>query len=415
MGHIPPLQDFGNPDYSPFVSDEIAYGDSPNPYPRLRELAARGSVIEGDFRSLLDMAPDITAAGKRVFMVFGYEDIRTVHADADLFSNDYFKEGLGLTYGYTITQMNPPEHPRYRRIFQKAFLPHVVGSWSQEFIEPVINTLLDRFVHLGRADLMKVFVEPYPFEIIYRQLRLPSGEEEVFYKLSTALSLYQVNMPHAREASEKLGVYLQSMVVERRENPGTGLVNVLATVEEDGERLADDIVISFLRQLINAAGDTTYRSTGNMLTALLAERLDQFEMVKADRTLIPKAIEETLRWDGPVNLNYRTVIRDTTLGGLKLPAGAVVQTVSGLANRDPELYADPDRFDLMRPINRPHLAFASGPHICLGQHLARLEMTRAINILLDRLPKLRLDADFPRPFIQGHTMRSPKHIYVRFD
>jgi cytochrome P450 len=415
MGHIPPLEDFDDPTYSPFISDELAYGDARDPYIELKKLAARGPVVEGDFRNELGMAPDATAAGKRVFMVFDYEAIRTAQANADVFSNDYFKEGLGLTYGKTITTMNPPEHPRYRKIFQKAFLPHIVGSWSQEFIEPVINTLLDKFAHRDRVELMKAFVEPYPFEIIYRQLRLPEGAEETFYKLSTALSLYQVDMAHAREASDKLGTFLEAMIAERRANPGTDLVSVLATVEDDGERLPDDLVISFLRQLINAAGDTTYRSTGSMLVALLSERPDQFELIKNDRSLIARAIEETLRWDGPININYRAVTRDTELCGVKLPKGAVIQTMSGMANRDPALFPDPGRFDLMRENARAHMAFATGPHICLGQHLARLEMTRAMNILLDRFPNLRLDPDTPRPFIQGHTMRSPKKLYVRLD
>ncbi len=415
MGNLPPLKDFDDPQYSPFVADHLAYGDVHDPYPRLRELAARGPVIEGEFRTALGMATDTTSVGMRVFMVFGYDEIRTAHANADVFSNDYFKSGLGLTYGNTITVMNPPEHTRYRRIFQKAFLPHVVGSWSQEFIEPVINDLIAKFAHQGRVELMKAFVEPYPFEIIYRQLRLPAGAEEVFYKLSTALPLYQVDMAHAREASEKLGVFLAEMVKERRANPGTDLVSVLATVEDNGERLSDDVVISFLRQLINAAGDTTFRSTGSMLVGLLSERPDQLELVKTDRTLIPKAIEETLRWNGPVNLNYRAVMRDTELAGVKIPKGALVQTISGLANRDPSVYADPDRFDILRDVPRTHLAFASGPHICLGQHLARLEMTRAMNILLDRFPRLRLDPDHPPPFVHGGTMRSPKQIHVRFD
>jgi cytochrome P450 len=415
MGNLPPLQDFDDPQYSPFIADDLAFGDVDDPYPRLRQLAVQGPVIEGEFRAALGMAPDTTSAGKRIFMVFGYDEIRTVHADAAVFSNDYFKSGLGLTYGTTITVMNPPEHTRYRRIFQKAFLPHVVGAWSQDFIEPVINSLVETFAHKGRVELMKAFVEPYPFEIIYKQLRLPPGAEETFYKLSTALPLYQVDMAHAREASAKLGAFLAEMVKERRADPGTDMVSVLATVEDKGERLSDDVVISFLRQLINAAGDTTYRSTGTMLVGLLSERPDQLEMVKNDRTLIAKAIEEALRWNGPVNLNYRAVTRDTELAGVKIPKGALVQTISGLANRDPNIYADPDRFDILREVPRTHLAFASGPHICLGQHLARLEMTRAMNILLDRFPRLRLDPDYPAPFVHGGTMRSPKQIHARFD
>jgi cytochrome P450 len=192
-------------------------------------------------------------------------------------------------------------------------------------------------------------------------------------------------------------------------------VSLLAAVEDGGEHLPDEVVISFLRQLINAAGDTTYRSTGNLLVALLRERPDQFEMIKQDRSLIARAIEETLRWEGPVSMSPRMTLRDSVLGGVNIPAGAVVQVLTGVGNRDPFVYPDPDRFDMMRPNLKRHWAFAAGPHICLGQHLARFEMTRALNSLLDRLPTLRLDPAQPRPEIRGFSMRLPKHIHVRFD
>jgi cytochrome P450 len=111
----------------------------------------------------------------------------------------------------------------------------------------------------------------------------------------------------------------------------------------------------------------------------------------------------------------RTVKRDMEINGIKIPAGSLVQVVLGIANRDPAIFADPDRYDLLRPHPRPHMAFASGPHVCLGQHLARLEMSRALNIFLDRLPKLRLDPDMPKPERRGGTFRRPRHIHARFD
>lgn len=416
MAAIPRLTDFDDADsYSPLLTDELMFGESPDPYPRLREIAARGVVQEGEFRDLMGLSADMTLGKQRVFIAFGLDEIREVLTNADVYSNDHYKGGLGLTFGNSLSAMNAPEHPRYRRIFQKVFLPHVVAGWSDEFVDPVINGLIDRFAGRGHADLMSEFAFPYPFEIIYRQLQLPPGEEKLFHKLAISQTQYMVDLPHAMQGGAKLGVYFQAMIEARRERPGRDLVSVLANVEENGERLPDDVVVSFLRQLINAAGDTTYRSTGNLLVALLKERPDQFEMVKQDRSLIAKAIEETLRWEGPVNLNFRTVTKDVVLGGVQIPAGAVVQTVTGVVNRDPAQFPDPDKFDLTRANSRRHMAFATGPHICLGQHLARLEMTRAMNYLLDRLPKLRLDPAKPQPEIRGFSMRVPKHIHVRFD
>jgi cytochrome P450 len=138
-------------------------------------------------------------------------------------------------------------------------------------------------------------------------------------------------------------------------------------------------------------------------------------MVKKDRSLVPKVVEETLRWEGPTSMSVRTVRKDVELHGVKLPAGSILQIVLGLANRDPAIYpGDPTAFDLTRPQPRPHVAFGAGPHMCLGQHLARLEMSHALNILMDRLPNLRLDPDYPKPEIHGALMRRPKELRVRF-
>src|SRR4030095_12699116 len=154
--------------------------------------------------------------------------------------------------------------------------------------------------------------------------------------------------------------------------------------------------VSFLRQLINAAGDTTYRATSILLAGLLTHP-DQFDAVRRDRSLIPQAIEEALRWDGPVLVASRTAARDTRLGGIDIPRDAILAVASGSANRDPSRYADPDAFDIFRKRGHRHFAFAYGPHVCIGQHLARVEMTRALNAVLDRLPGLRLDPDMPPP------------------
>ena len=416
MDNIEPLRDFDDPNFDLSVADELAFGDVPNPYPDLHALAARGAVQEGDLRKMWGLAADGTAGGERLYLVFGYNEVREVLTNAEAFSNDYYKPGLSQTLGpLSLSVLNPPEHTRYRRIFQRAFLPQVVGSWTEEYIDPVVRELVDRFADRGSCDLMGDFVRPYPFEIIYRQLQLPTGQAQIFHKLSVALLRYFIDLPHGIEASEKLGTYFQAAIDQRRRNPGTDLISVLATVDVDGERLPDDVVITFLRQLINAAGDTTYRTTGNMLVGLLFHRPDQLDMLKADRSLIAKAIEETLRWEGPTNVLYRSVTRDVELGGVSIPAGSTVQILTGMANRDSALFAEPDHFDLARATPRPQMTFAAGPHICLGQHLARLEMTRAMNILLDRLPTLRLDSRHPPPEIRGNMLRSPQHIYVRFD
>jgi cytochrome P450 len=417
MRPIPKLEDFSDPGYKAEMSDELAHGDALDPWLMLHELAQRGPVIEGDFRDLMGLAPDTTMVGRKIFLVLGYDQVREVLSNQDNFGMHLHQDGLAMTFGaQSLTVLDPPLHARYRRIFQKAFLPHVVGTWSDEYIEPVLNELIGRFEPAGHCDLMSEFVRPYPFDIIYRQLRLPPGETEIFYRLAMSLTLYIVDLASAREAHTKLGEFFQALIDDRRANRGgTDLVSVLAAVEVDGEHLPDEALRSFFRQLMNAAGDTTFRSTGSLLVGLLSERPDQFEMVKQDRSLVAKAIEETLRWEGPVNYTTRAAKRDSILAGLKIPKDAIMQVVTGITNRDPAIYKNPDAFDLTRETPRGHLAFAAGPHVCLGQHLARLEMSRALNALMDRLPKLRLDPAYPKPEIRGHMSRRPRQLQVRFD
>lgn len=401
----------------PFSASDYSYGNEiVDPWPMLRQLALQG-VIEGDFRKVMGLPADLSLAkSDRLYMVFDSEDVRHILTDPDLFTNDYIARITGPTFGrLALGGLNPPEHTRYRRLFQKAFLPQNVAPWNELYIAPAINDLIDAFIGRERVDLMQVFVSKYPFDVIFRQLDLPPGEVQTFHKLSVALQLAQTDPSHGHEAHIKLGAYFKALLDERRRHPGTDLISTLGTVETDGERLSDEALLSFFRIILGAAGDTAYRTTGSLLVALLAERPDQFALVKADRSLVPAAIEEALRWEGPVSISYRNAARDVEIGGVKIPAGAIVQAITGVANRDPSIFPDPDRYDLTRPARRGHFGFGAGPHICLGQHLARLEMAKAMNILMDRLPRLRLDADHPRPVLVGSTMRAPRHLHVRFD
>ncbi|MCK9543060.1 MAG: cytochrome P450, partial [Novosphingobium sp.] len=192
------------------------------------------------------------------------------------------------------------------------------------------------------------------------------------------------------------------------------LISHLANVEVDGEKLPDDVLISFLRQLMNAGGDTTFRGTSVLLAGLLTHP-DQLKAVSEDRSLVPHAIDEALRWEGPVASTFRYCAVDTEIDGNPIKAGTYVNTVLASANRDPRKFENPDEFNIFRDRKNRIMAFASGPHVCIGQHLARVEMTRALNAILDKLPNLRLDPDKPAPQIIGHMLRYPEHLWVRFD
>jgi cytochrome P450 len=407
------LEDFDDPGFDPFIADEAMFGECLDPYARLAELRHRGPVHALNYRVWMGEPADLTSSDVEHFTVVGYDEVNQALRDYETFSNRAYLRNLGISFGRSVSTMDAPEHPRFRKIFQKAFLPNVVSKWGESVVDPVIDSLMGKFAGRGAADLVQEFTFHYPFQIVYRQLGLPPEEVLTFHKLAMAQILVSVDMPHGTEASRKLGTYFKELIQERRRNPGTDLVSVLAQAEVDGEQLPEDVLISFLRQLVNAGGDTTYRGTSVLLTGLLTNPA-QLEAVRQNRALVPQAIEEALRWEGPVLIQTRLATRDVELGGVRIPAGAFLDVAAGAANRDPQRFPHPDRFDIFRKPEHRHFAFAFGPHVCIGQHLARVEMTRALNAVLDRLPNVRLDPDQPPPQIRGIMMRVPKHIHVRF-
>jgi cytochrome P450 len=408
------IEDFDDPDYDPFSDFEAGFHTDRDPFEVIAAMREKAPVHEIEYRVALGQAPSVTAGTARSFMVVGHDEAFQAIQDTASFSNKIFEKILRLSFGRTITEMDAPEHTKYRKIFQRAFSPNAVRQWSESLIDPVVDELLERFVHLGKADLVQDFAQHYPFRVIYRLLQLPERDVAIFHKLAVAETNLHVDPSWAIEAGQKLGRYFESMLAERRARPGDDLVTMLSNIEVDGEGLPDEIIISFLRQLMNAGGDTTFRATSTLISQLLLNP-EQYVMLQNDRSLMNAAIDEALRWDTPVLIIYREAARDTELGGVHIPRDSLVQIAQGGANRDPARFENPDAFDLTRRGAGHALRFGAGPHICVGQHLARLEITRAVTAILDRLPNLRLDPDMPPPVQQGSENRSPKHCFVLFD
>ena len=413
MNKVTRIVDFDDKDFDPFFSEEAAFGDTVDPYPRIEELMNESSVHPIAYRSIFTDTENVALRGIKQYTILGYDAVKEVLMTPEMYLNKAFKYTLGISFGKSISTMDGEEHQRYRRIFQKTFLPHIVASWGETLVAPVVERLMDNFVDRGHADLVQEFTKHYPFQIIYKQLDLPKEDVQTFHKLAVSQTLYAAYPDAAAEAGRKLGTYFTELVAERSANPGDDLVSILATTEVDGERLPLDVLVSFLRQLVNAAGDTTYRSTSVLLTCLLRNP-SQFEAIKNDRSLIPQAIEEGVRWDGPVLVTQRMSAEDTVLDGKKIEKGALLNVVLGSANRDERKFLDPHTFDIFRDPKHRHLGFAFGPHICIGQHLARVEITRALDAIFERLPNLRLDPDMPEPDIRGFLLRVPKHLHVKF-
>jgi cytochrome P450 len=258
---------------------------------------------------------------------------------------------------------------------------------------------------------------PFPVQVIARILGLPRADYPEFQRLAFALTSVASGYEVATEASRQLADYLLPFIRERRVDPGDDLISELATGEVDGQRLTDEEIVSYLRLLLPAGSETTYCSIGSLLIALL-ENPDQLDDVRRDRSLIGPAIEELLRWEPAVPFIPRLVTTDTAICDTAIKAGSIVTVALGSANRDETHFPDPDRFDLHRQ-GQPHLAFSSGPHMCLGMHLARTEMRIVLDTLLDTIPDMELapgppGSDTADPHIHGVGFRSATCVPVRF-
>ena len=416
MRSIPQIVDYDDPNYDPFQHSDASYAAKLDPFEQMAKLREKGPVHEVDYRELVGEPRAATAvAGMRNFIVVGYDEVHEVFAHPEIYSNTIFATTLGLSFGKSLTAMDAPEHTRYRRIFQRAFLPNVVSKWTETLVDPVVDELISNFIDEHEVDLVASFTQHYPFGVIYRMLQLPKEDESVFHKLAVGQGNFYLDTKYAIEAGDKLGDYFAGMLASRREDPGEDLVSALLKAEVEGEKLPDEIIISFRRQLMNAGGDTTFRATSTLLGQLMLHP-EQYAALASNRSLLPKAIDEALRWDTPVLMSYRITTQDTVLGGVDIPAGANIQASQGAANRDPRYFPDPDRFDIHRDNGTTRvLRFGSGPHVCIGQHLAKLEMTRAMTALIDRLSNLRLNKSKPPPIMRGSELRSPEHVFVKFD
>lgn len=394
------LEDFG-------AFDDVVSGDVRDPYTELARLRREQPVQRIDFSAMPH------EESKPVFIVYRHEDVAQLLRDNETFSSAIIIDAFGDVLGrHVMLGMDEPEHGRHRALVAKAFSQKALARWEDELIGNVGNELIDRFAGRGHADLVKEFTFPYPTQIIAGLLGLPREDYPQFQRWSISLLSFTVNPERGRAASQALQEYFAPILAARRREPRDDLISGLARAEIDGEKLSDEEIFSFLRLLLPAGVETTYRSLGNMLYGLLCNP-DQLDAVRAERALLPQAIEEAVRWEPPLLTITRIATRDTELGGVPIPAGSSVMPMLGAANRQEDRYPDPNRFDIFRAA-RAHIGFGHGVHVCLGMHLARLEMRVALNLLFDRLPNLRLDPAGDDPHIRGQVFRLPTSLPVLF-
>jgi cytochrome P450 len=394
-----------------------------DPYPALAEQRRRCPVHRGTLFDVVASADPATAldlGDDAPYAVLGYDVTGAAFRDDAGYSSGppsapLFYEMMGLT----MIQMDAPEHRRYRGLVSQAFTRKAVQTWETELVRPIAAGLVDAFADRGRADLVRELTLLFPTAVIGTMLGLPEHELPWLHEKGAEILRWD-DLDIARRASTAMGDRFRDLVEARRHEPGddvTGLL-VRAMLEPDdavwGDRvLSTDEIVSAMKQIFRAGVDTTYRAMSNMLFGLLSHP-EQLAAVRDDRTLIPQAIEESLRWEPPLLMMGRYTTRAVMVDTQEIPAQSVVTLCIGAANRDERRFDRPDDFDIFRTPH-PHLAFGVGPHVCLGIHLARLEMRVALEAVLDRLPGIRLDPGAAGVHIRGVTHRSPGALPVVFD
>lgn len=307
---------------------------------------------------------------------------------------------FNLLHQTSILENEPPTHTRLRRLISGAFgRGHVerMRPWIAGLADRLVGELADRVHDEGSADLLALVAEPVPVEVIAELLHVPHADRHLLRPWSNAIvKMYEYGLPPdqqraAEQAAAAFVAYLRDLVAERRRTPREDdLVSDLVAAADGADRLTEDEVVGTCVLLLMAGHEATVNVTGNGLLALLT-RPDQWRQVVDDERLVPSAVEEMIRFDSSLQLFERTATADVDICGTTVPAGRKIAALLGAANRDPEVFPDPDRFDVARAPN-PHLGFGAGIHFCIGAPLARVEVQSVLSALRRRMPQVHLAA-----------------------
>jgi cytochrome P450 len=379
------------------VSDEMRR----NPYPVYDQLRGGSPVLH---------VPQFD-----LWMVFDYEGVKRALSDPDMFSSRYGPEWLVF--------LDPPRHTKLRALISRAFTPRSVANLEPR-IRELSRGLLDQTIERGEVDLAADYSVPLPMMVIAEMLGIPVADLPRFKRWTDVM----LNMSYTilgrgeagRAATEEycavtaeMNAYLTDLLGQRREAPRDDLLTRLAGAEVDGERLTQAEILGFFQLLLVGGQETTTNLINNAILCLV-ENPDQLARLRAAPDLLPSAVEEVLRYRSPFQWFYRATRRDVEVHGRVIPAGKLVLTVVGSANRDPRQFPDAGRFDITRDPN-PHLAFGHGIHFCLGAPLARLEARVALADLLERVKGLALASAEPWEPRKALHVHGPTRLPIRFE
>jgi cytochrome P450 len=409
------------------------------------------------YRRLRDEAPLHWAPGAGVYCVSRYEDVAQVLRRPDEFPSsrafNVLLEGsrprLGLRDGFELARfllrtrtnplailragrrsdddpaargsqpdafpnlitLDPPRHDRLRSIVNRGFTPRRIQRWEPR-IREITDACVDQLRRRPRFDVVSGLAIPLPVTVIAEVLGIDAGRREDFKRWSTELAVALTGSQRSEtigtllRSMGELGAYLRRAARLRRRHPEDDLISVLVDPRH-GEALSPGDVVNFVTLLLIAGNETTTNLIGNAVSALL-DHPEQLELVRADPALIPALVEETLRYESPVQVLFRRADRETELAGTRIPAEARLAVLLGSANRDEREFPDPDRFDVRRE-PKAHVGFGLGVHFCLGASLARLEARIALEALVPELTARRR-SDEPHHWIDSYLLRGPSRL-----
>ncbi|WP_407289059.1 cytochrome P450 [Streptomyces sp. BP-8] len=397
----------------PQPPDILSPGFAADPYPA--------------YRILREHYPLLHHKGIDSYLISRYEDVERAFREPVFTSDNYDWQIEPAHGGRTLPQMSGHEHSVRRALVAPAFRGRELRETFLPVIERNARELIDAFRDAPETDLVARFATRFPVNVIVDMLGLDRADHDRFHGWYAAVVAFLSNLAQdpdvaaaGRRAGEELAGYLRPIIRQRRAAPGGDLLSRLCTAEIDGIRMTDRDITAFVSLLLAAGGETTDKAIGLIFRHLLAHPA-QLAAVRADRSLVPAALAETLRYTPPVQMIMRQPAADVTLSGGTVPAGATVTCLIGAANRDEHRYARPDSFDLFRTDLTPshafsaaadHVAFGLGRHFCVGALLARAEVETAVNQLLDAFPAMAF-ADGIEPADAGVFTRGPQELRVR--
>jgi cytochrome P450 len=372
------------------------------------------------YEQIRSASPVLRDPASGAWMLFDYAGVKRALHDHDAFSSSM--EFAGRQSPAWFIFFDPTRHTKLRGLIMRAFTPRSIAS-LEPFIRDLSRELIDQTIERGQMDLAEDYAIPLPMIVIAEMLGIEASDRSRFTRWSEAILNLSYDVSGGEEAvkagmefaavTAEMSAYLGSLLAERRAAPRDDLLTRLAHAEVDGERLTEEEILGFFQLLLVAGTETTTNLLSNAILCFI-EHPAELARLQATPALLPLAIEEILRYRSPVQWLFRTTRHDVEVHGQVIPAGNLVLPMIGAANRDPQQFRDPGRFDIAREPNQ-HIAFGHGIHFCLGAPLARLEARIALADLLQRVKRFELASAEPWEPRKALHVHGPARLPIRFE